>query len=90
MKWASTLRPFALDALVSPLPMTDPKEWNVSYLLTENDKVMPIPGQEWLIERARKAGAKVEVERMYADHFPYLSHPEETALWIKGVMEGTK
>ena len=75
---------------MTPLPAVDPKEWNISYLLTENDKVLPMASQEWLIARARKAGAKIDVERMHSDHFPYISHPEETALWIKGVMEGRK
>ena len=89
-KWESTLRPFALDAVMTPLPAVDPKEWDIAYLLTENDKVLTISSQEWMIERARKAGAKIGVTRMHADHFPYISHMEETALWIKGVMEGTK
>lgn len=72
---------------MSPAPAMDPKEWNISYLLTESDKVMPILGQEFFINRTRKAGAKIEVERINADHFPFLSHVEETALWIKAVME---
>jgi hypothetical protein len=89
-RWASTLRPFALEALMTPLPEVDPREWNVSYLLTENDKVVPIHAQEWMIERVRALGAKIEVTRIIADHFPFLSHMEETAAWLKGVLEEIK
>ena len=85
--WTSTLRPFALEALMTPMTKADPGEWNISFLLTENDKVMPIHGQEWMIERVRGLGAKVEVTRVYTDHFPFLSHVEETAAWLKGVLE---
>jgi hypothetical protein len=85
--WTSTLRPFALEALTTPTAKVDPAEWNISFLLTENDPVMPIHGQEWMIGRARDLGAKIEVTRMLADHFPFLSHMEETASCLKGVLE---
>ena len=89
-RWASTLRPFALEALMTPLPEVDPREWNISYLVTENDKVVPVHSQEWMIERVRALGAKIEVTRIFADHFPFLSHMEETAAWLKGVLEEIK
>jgi hypothetical protein len=85
--WASTLRPFTLEALMTPVADIDPNDWNIAYLLTENDRVMPIHGQEWMIGRAKDLGAKIEVTRIFADHFPFLSHLEETASWLKGVVE---
>ncbi|TKA60286.1 hypothetical protein B0A49_12782 [Cryomyces minteri] len=87
---ASTLRPFALEALTSFAPAMNPVDWNIAYLLTENDKTMLMLGQESLIESARSAGANVVVDRMFSDHFPQLSHVEATALWIKGVLDGKK
>jgi hypothetical protein len=57
-RWASTLRPFALEALMTPLLEVDPREWKISYLFTENDKVVPIHGQEWMIERVRALGGQ--------------------------------
>ena len=81
------MRPFALEALMTPIAEVDPREWNISFLLTENDKVVPVHGQEWMIERARGLGARIEVTRIFTDHFPFLSHVEETALWLKGVVE---
>jgi len=30
------------------------------------------------------------VTRIFADHFPFLSHVEETAAWLKGVLEEIK
>lgn len=85
--WISTLRPFALEALMTPVAEVDPKEWNIAYLLTENDKVMPTHGQEWMIGRARDLGAKIDVTRIVADHFPFVSHVDATASWLKGAME---
>ena len=73
---------------MTPIAELDPREWNISYLLTENDKVLPMHGQEWMIGRARDLGAKIEVKRIFADHFPSLSHVQETASWLKGVLEG--
>lgn len=75
---------------MTPLPEVDPREWNISYLLTENEKVVPIHGQEWMIGRVRALEAKIEVARIFADHFPFLSHVEETAAWLKGVLEEIK
>jgi hypothetical protein len=85
--WTSTLRPFALEALMTPAAEVNPKEWNIAYLLTENDKVTPTHSQEWMIARARDHGAKIEVTRIVADHFPFLSHVDATASWVKGVVE---
>ena len=85
--WTSTLRPFVLEALMAPVADLNPKEWNITYLLTENDKVMPVHGQERMIARARDLDAKIVMTWMFADHFPCLSRVEETASWLKGVLE---
>jgi hypothetical protein len=83
------LRPFALEAVMFPVSAVEAGEWNISYLLTEDDKSMPVQFQEWLIEHARNAGAKIEVDRMFCGHFPFLSKVKETASWIKRVRDGT-
>lgn len=53
--------------------------------------------QEWLVERAKKAGATVEVSKLGVDvggqpeanvgHFPMITCPKVVARWVKEVVE---
>jgi predicted esterase len=56
-----------------------------SYLLCEDDKVVPSQGQEGVIQRASDAGATIEVTRIVSGHSPFLSMVEETVEWVRGV-----
>jgi hypothetical protein len=56
-----------------------------SYLLCEDDLAVPPSGQEGIIQNARDLGGDVEVTRIKTGHCPFLSMPEETARWVRGV-----
>lgn len=85
---ARAVVPSALGAVASPVPergegVGEPAEWSVAYLVCEElDLAMPAAFQEFLIERAREAGAKVEVKRIRSGHFVQISHAAEVAEWI--------
>lgn len=51
--WESTLLPHAMDAMASPAPKVEVKEWKASFLLTENDPAMPIGYQGYLIPEGK-------------------------------------
>jgi len=80
--WESTLQPQAMDAMASPTPKVEIKEWKASFLLTENDRAMPIGYQEYLIQRARDAGAHIDIVRINSGHFVMITHAREVAEWI--------
>jgi len=84
--WGSTSRPHALEAVMTPSAATDTKAWKATYLLTEADKSMPVAFQENLIDRARKAGAQIEVKRIKSGHFPHINHVEEVGRWIQSLL----
>jgi pimeloyl-ACP methyl ester carboxylesterase len=85
-RWAETLRPCALGALMSPVPESMVGDWRVEYLVTEGeDKAMPEGFQRWLVERARREGAQVNVKGMKSGHFVQISHAEEVVGWVKEV-----
>ncbi|KAH6714384.1 hypothetical protein BKA61DRAFT_482088, partial [Leptodontidium sp. MPI-SDFR-AT-0119] len=50
----------------------------VTYLLTENDKIIPMEAQRQMIDFARGEGADVKVVETSAGHCPMLSIPEKT------------
>lgn len=88
--------------MVAPATAASWKEIPSSYLLCENDRAIPSAGQEDMVNRAKNAGAEVEVTRIkvsnrreivssymlmnaQAGHSPFLSQPDETVKWIRGV-----
>ena len=83
-----SLRPSALSTVMTPVPETTPTKWKASYLLTtELDAAMPEVFQSWLVERAKEAGAEVEVKRMKAGHFVQISKVEEVGEWLIEIMK---
>lgn len=50
----------------------------VTYLLTENDKIIPVESQREMIAFARGEGVSVDVVETDAGHCPMLSIPEKT------------
>jgi hypothetical protein len=88
-KWGATLRPSALGSVLTPVQETgmDPKSWKISYLVTtEQDPAMPEAFQKFLIDQARDAGAQVDMIEMKSGHFVQVSHAEEVAEWISGLV----
>ena len=85
-RWGATLVPSALGAVASPVPESmaaDPREWKIGYLICEEeDLAMPTAFQEYLVQRARDAGAEVETTRIKSGHFVQLSHTQEVADWV--------
>jgi predicted esterase len=62
--------------------------WKViptSYLVCEEDRVVPAQGQEAMVQAARDLGAQIEVSKIKAGHSPFLSMVEETVDWVRGV-----
>jgi pimeloyl-ACP methyl ester carboxylesterase len=50
----------------------------VTYLLTENDRIIPVESQREMIAFARGEGVDVKVVETQAGHCPMLSIPEKT------------
>jgi len=57
----------------------------VHFLLCERDNAVPLGKQQQMCENARKKGATVVTESVFAGHSPFLSRPEIVAGWIRRV-----
>lgn len=64
-----------------PCPYAAWKEIESNYLICEIDNAIPPAVQEMLA--GQEGGRWKRVERMYADHSPFLSRPEETAAFVR-------
>ena len=79
-----SLRPSPLSGPMTPAPEATPKEWKISFLVTtELDDAMPELFQMWLVERAKEAGAEVDVLKIRSGHFVQNSHVDEVGGWLK-------
>jgi hypothetical protein len=61
------------------------KEIPSSYLVCEEDRILPPTGQMAMVEGATAMGAQIEVERMKTGHSPFLSNVAETVGWVRRV-----
>ena len=52
------------------------KDVDVTYLLCEEDQIIPLEWQEATVERLRGEGKKVDVQRIRTGHCPNASQPE--------------
>lgn len=86
--YRSSLRPVALGCAMTPIKEhIKPNDWKIAYLkLVELDLAMPEAFQDFLIDRARKAGAQIETQKLKAGHFAQISRPKEVADWIVGLL----
>ncbi|KAL5329765.1 hypothetical protein ACEPPN_003283 [Leptodophora sp. 'Broadleaf-Isolate-01'] len=60
----------------------------VTYLLTENDKIIPAESQREMIAFARGEGVEVKVVETDSGHCPMLSIPEKTVEVLIGAAKG--
>lgn len=54
----------------------------VWYLITAEDRALPVEAQRWMAGDAREQGADVTVREVRSGHSPMLSKPEETAAFL--------
>ncbi|KAF2433566.1 alpha/beta-hydrolase [Tothia fuscella] len=91
-KWGQTLKPTALGAVITPVPLDsaiDVTKWKISYLVAkEKDLAMPEAAQKSLIEKARERGVDIESREIVSGHFVQVTHAEEVAGWIDEVAGG--
>jgi hypothetical protein len=87
-EWFSKLQSHNLNTFYAKAPGASWKEIPTSYLVCEDDRAIPIQGQEGMIQNARDKGAEIEVDKLKASHSPFLSMPNETADWIVKVAGG--
>jgi hypothetical protein len=54
-----------------------------SYLMCEDDRALPIYTQEILVKSCQDLGAKMETERIFCSHSPFLAKPDETLGFLR-------
>ncbi|KAH6642501.1 Alpha/beta hydrolase fold-1 [Boeremia exigua] len=83
--WFSQLQTHSLATFDTPTTGASWKTIPSSFLLCEQDRAIPAPFQEAMVNAAKEKGAQVDLVRMDSDHSPFLSKPKETVDWIRSV-----
>jgi len=59
-----------------------------AYLVCEDDRAIPLAGQEAMIQTVKDEGGVIEVERIAFAHSPYIGKPEPVAAFIDRAARG--
>jgi hypothetical protein len=54
-----------------------------AYLVCEDDRIIPVEGQDGMIAGVRGLGGEIEVERLFVSHSPYLVKPDSVAGFLR-------
>jgi pimeloyl-ACP methyl ester carboxylesterase len=81
--WCSKLKLQSYAALTDVARSPAYKNIPSAYLVCEDDRAIPVEGQDNMIEEARKDGAVIEVERLFVAHSPYLNKPDAVAAFLR-------
>ncbi|PVH88169.1 alpha/beta-hydrolase [Cadophora sp. DSE1049] len=83
--WAAKLAPHSYATKFLGTERCSWKEIPSSYLLCEDDRAIPPPVQEAMVEACKKEEASMDVSRVMSSHSPFLSKVDETVKWLRGV-----
>lgn len=83
LDWANTLRPHAWATKNAPATGEAYFKIPSAYLLCEDDRAIPLPVQQLLVNRAQQRGAQIETETIKTSHSPWLARPDEVAAYIR-------
>lgn len=53
------------------------------YLVCEDDRAIKPEIQEFMVKTSQALGAKMEMERVFSSHSPFLSKPDETVGFLR-------
>lgn len=81
--WLSKLKPHSYDSVTTHPTSSAYKKIPSAYLVCEDDRAIPLQLQDAMIERTRKDGAVIEVERLFVSHSPYLAKPGQVAEFLR-------
>ena len=56
-----------------------------TYLICEDDNAIPVSVQDGMVKACQDAGAPMQTQRLFAGHDPFVSRPDETARFLRGV-----
>ena len=82
-KYAATLRPMSLPALMSPNQFAPYEVIPTHYLLCTEDRAILYEGQKMITQRIKDAGCFIREETVKCGHSPFLSMPERTAEFLR-------
>lgn len=81
--WVSLLKPHTFATFQDKAKTSPHKDIPVSYLVCEEDRAIPLEGQEGLIALLRGNGMVVTEERLKSGHSPHLSHPDSVSGFVQ-------
>jgi len=54
-----------------------------AYLVCEDDRAIPVQGQDAMIAKVKEEGGIIETERLFVAHSPYLATPDFVARFLR-------
>lgn len=83
--YASNVHPHAYSTFTSKTTGASWKNIPTSYLLCEEDQVIPSFAQYAMSGMVKDSGAEIEMRKVKSGHSPWLSVEEEVVRWVRGV-----
>lgn len=82
-KWVSKLKPQSLATFEDPTRSAAWRKIPTSYLVCEDDRAIPVEGQDAMIAKIKEEGGDIDVERLFVSHSPYITKPKEIASFLE-------
>jgi pimeloyl-ACP methyl ester carboxylesterase len=85
--WTSKLKPHSY---ATKFVGAESAAWRTipsTYIITEDDRAIPVLVQEAMVKACRDEGAEMETERIFSSHSPFLSKPDDFVGILRRVLE---
>jgi hypothetical protein len=81
--WISKLRPQSLATFLDKTRSAAWKKIPSSYFVCEDDRAIPVAGQDAMIATVKANGGDIEVRRVFVSHSPYIVKENEVAEFLR-------
>jgi hypothetical protein len=81
--WIAKLRPHSLATFQDKARFAAWKKIPSAYLVCEDDRAIPVQGQDGMVAAVKGAGGDIETERLFVSHSPYIVEPDFVAGFLR-------
>ncbi len=86
-EWLAKLKPQSVASFTTKTTSAAWKKIPAAYLICEDDRIIPVPFQEALIEKVKEEGGEIVTTRLFVSHSPYITKPDAVANFLKTAIE---
>lgn len=82
-EWVAKHRPQSLATIQTKSKFAAWRKIPSAYLICEDDRVIPVQGQDAMVAAVLAAGGDIKTERLFVSHCPYLVKPDFVAEFLR-------